>query len=466
MGGKAGTGRQNGSAGGQSGAHAGSGSARGGSGNGGGSAATGGSAGGGGSVGSSGGNSNGSLHVTSARAFPAASVIPFVGLKVAVDSQDTAVVLGPTITSFTGDPGPALTWISNTAQVRTKDFANEPTPRAMAVDAADAVWLTGPLDQPATFGGTTVQATSSGYYLVKLSSDGSNVFTKAIVREEPGTVWDGGYSIAFDRDGNAYVAGILVLSAPEFHCSVLVNKFSPSGALLADAVFPSTSSMQATASDVAIAPNGDLVVVGNFDETLQVGTTKLISASGQYSNGFIAILNASDLSAKKAFSFGGANYYDAGKAIEITSSGALRVSGILAGASSIGGNSVQAQTGGSAFIAELTPAGTANWVRLIQGDSQGIVWDTSTTTNDRTFAVGSVNGNNSALFAALDRDGNLTFPVQLTGASQNGALATAIDRHGGVWVALEGSGSSKFGTVQPIGASSEPTANWLVHIEP
>jgi hypothetical protein len=470
VGGNGGTAGSNGTTGGIGGAIAGAGRGDAGSSSGGGKGGNAGGSGGsaGGSGGSAnGGNGSGPLRITSARAFPAMQMA-MVGVRVAVDSQDTAVVVGPSSTSNSGDdPGPTVTWIPTTGAMRKKTFANEPTPRAMAVDAADAVWLTGSLERPAAFGGTTVPASSFGYYLAKLGSDGSNLFTKAIVREESDTVWDGGYSITFDRDGNAYVVGILVLAAPEFHCAVLVNKFSPSGTLLADSVFHSTSAMQASANDAAIAPNGDLVVVGSFDETLEIGETKLTSASGQYQNGFVAILNAADLSPKQAFSFGGKNYYDGARAIDVTSTGALRVSGVLAGASSIGGKSVQAQTGGSAFIAELTAAGTANWVRLIQGDAQGIVWQTSTDANDRTFAVGSlVGGSSSALFAAIDQAGNLTFPVQLTGAGQNGALATAIDRHGGVWVALEGSGSSKFGNVPSIGASNDSLANWLVHIEP
>jgi len=389
-----------------------------------------------------------------------------VGLRVAVDSQDTAVVLGPSTTSNTGDPGPAVTWIPVTGPIRQKVFANEPTPNAMAVDASGAVWLTGHLEQAATFGGSTVEATRTGYYLAKLGPDGQNLFTKAIVRTEENTVWDGGYSITFDGDGNAYVVGILVLGDPGFHCSVLINKFSPAGALLADRVFHSASPMAAMANDVAIAPNGDLVIAGGFDETLQVGTTTLTSASGQYSNGFVAILDPADLSPKRAFSFGGANYYDTSTSIDVTSTGSLRVSGVLAGASSIGGIGIQAQLGGSAFVADLNPSGTANWVRLIQGDHSGVVFQTSTRADDRTFAVGRIDGSGTALFAALDGSGTLTFPVSLTGAGQNGALATATDRHGGVWVAMEGSGSTTFGSAPVVGASNEPLVNWLVHIEP
>jgi len=436
----------------------------GGAGAGSGNAGSGGGSAGSGSAGA-GGSGTTSLHITSARAFPG-SQIAMVGLRVAIDSQDTAVVVGPSATSNTGDPGPAVTWVPVNGTIRQKVFANEPTPNAIAVDPSDAVWLTGQLEHAATFGGTTVQATSSGYYLVKLGPDGKNIFTKAIVRAETNTVWDGGYSIAFDSAGNAYVVGILVLGDPDFHCTVLVNKFSPSGTLLADRVFHSTSPMQAMARDVAFAPNGDLVIAGVFDETLQVGTTKLTSASGQYSNGFVAILDPADLAPKRAFSFGGANYYDTATSVDVTSTGALRVSGILAGASSIGGKGVQAQTGGSAFIAELTPTGTANWVHLIQGSVSGIVWQTSTRADDQTFAVGRVDGAQTAFFSVIDGAGTLTSPVSFTGAGQNGALATAADRHGGVWVAMEGSGSTSFGSATVFGASSEPLVNWLVHIEP
>ncbi|MEI9937769.1 MAG: hypothetical protein WDO69_11170 [Pseudomonadota bacterium] len=409
-----------------------------------------------------GGTNNGELHVTSATAFPAAET-SLVGLLIAVDSQDTAVVLGPSAQTASYDPGPALTWIPTSGPTRQKTFAGEPTPTAMAVDASNAVWLAGRLEKAATFGGTTIQPVSTGYYLVKIAADGSNVFTKAIARSETDVVYDSASSIAFDAQGNAYVVGDLIQSSG-MHCSVLVDKFSPTGTLLVDRVFPGTGNT-GSAMDAAVAPNGDLVIAGQFAKTLAFGATTLTSASGEYKNGFVATLDPADLSAKHAQSFGGASFYDMALAIDVTSTGALRVSGSLAGQSSIGGATVQANAGGSAFIAELTAAGTLNWVDVLAG--QGIVFQTSTGIDDRTFAVGRIESGNSTAFLIETGPGaTLAFPLLTDVGWTSGATATAADRHGGAWVSVESVGATPFGTVLASGADPTLLTNFLVHLEP
>ncbi len=172
-----------------------------------------------------------------------------------------------------------------------------------------------------------------------------------------------------------------------------------------------------------------------------------------------------DLSVKHAQSFGGANFYDAAHAIDITSTGALRISGALAGSSNIGGTPVQANAGGSAFIAELTPAGTTNWVDVLGGE--GIVFQSSTGIDDRTFAVGRIDGDyNTAFLLETGPGATLTFPLAINVGSTNGATATAADRHGGVWVSVESVGATSFGT--SVASAVDPTllTNFLVHLEP
>jgi hypothetical protein len=405
--------------------------------------------------------SDGPQHVSRAVAFPSSNMA-LVGLRIAVDPHDTAVVLGPAANSDADDPGAAVTWLPATGATRQKVFAGEPTPHALAVDASSAVWLAGGLEKAATFGGATVPATSNGYGLVKLAPDGSNLFTKAILRPEADIVYDSPYAITFDAAGNAYVVGSLVLSKPEIHVSVLINKFSPTGELLADRVFFGDAQF-GVAEDAAIAPSGDLVIAGSFGGTLVVGEQTLVSASGEYNNGFVAIVSALDLSPKHAYSFGGAAYYDRAFAVDVTSTGRVRVAGVLAGRSSIGGSTVEAETGGSGFIAQLSAAGAADWVKLVDG--QSFIIQTSTNAHDRTFAAGSTSVSPNGFLGVIGDDAQLTFPLQM-GGGLNGAVATASDLHGGVWVALEGSGDASFGNVPLEGASGPGAANLLVHLEP
>jgi hypothetical protein len=402
------------------------------------------------------------LRITAATAFPA-SQAALLGLRVAVNSQDTAVVLGPVAANDTLDPGPALTWIPFAGPTRQKLFPNEPTPAAMALDGADAIWLTGQLYKGAAFGGTAVPAIDSGYYLVKLGADGSNVFTKGISRTDSTSTTT--YALAFDSQGNVYVTGNLLLNGTATIAAVFVSKFSPTGALLSDRVFAGTDT-QASAFDAAISPNGDLVIVGDFSGSLQVGTTKLTSLAGTSTNGFVAVLNTADLTAKRAFSFGGPALFDLAYAVDVTSTGALRISGTLCGMSTVGGTTVQANAAGSPFVAELTPTGTANWVRLIEGP--GVVFQSSTSPGDRTFAVGRIDGTtHDAFLAAIGPDNTLTLPLRTnTGENGNGALSAATDHHGGVWVAGELQGTATFGTTTLGGTNPALVTNFLVHLEP
>ena len=82
-------------------------------------------------------------------------------------------------------------------------------------------------------------------------------------------------------------------------------------------------------------------------------------------SGFVAALDPNTGAAKSALRFGGTDF-DLGNSIEVTSAGLLRVAGLVSGAATIGGLDVQAAAMGSPFVAELTAAGTANWVRLIK----------------------------------------------------------------------------------------------------
>jgi hypothetical protein len=389
-----------------------------------------------------------------------------LGLRVAVNSQDTAVVLGPSATS-TVDPGPMLTWVPRTGSPTKKTFAGDVTPSVMALDGADAIWLAGQLWKPVTFGGSQVAADPSSYYLVKLNADGSNVFTKAVARTESNLLGITVYGIAFDGQGNAYVAGGLMIDSASLTSAVFVSKFSPAGALLMDRVFQDDDT-QALAFDVAIAPNGDVVIAGMFDATLHVGSTTLTSLAGTSTNGFVAVLNAADLAPKNAFSFGGAEGYDVAYAVDVVSSGAVRVAGGMSAASTIAGTPVSAGASGTAFVAEVTATGNrADFVDLI--GAQGIAFQTSTDAADRTFVAGRLDGaTHDAFLAIVAPDGGLTMPWRHdTGAAANGATTVAADRHGGVWVGGELQGRVDLG-MGAIGDTSDPTAftNFLLHFEP
>src|SRR6185503_10585039 len=119
------------------------------------------------------------------------------------------------------------------------------------------------------------------------------------------------------------------------HQSVFVTKFSPSGAELFNQVFQGQGSTT-YANDIAIAPDGEVFIVGTYNVGVQFGSTALTVPATSIDSGFVAALDPATGAARRAFRFGGADF-DVGNSIEVTSSGALRVAGLVSGAATIGG---------------------------------------------------------------------------------------------------------------------------------
>jgi hypothetical protein len=397
------------------------------------------------------------LRVTHAEALPN---VQLASMLVVVDNQDTAVVVGPRAESELEDPGPRITWIPRQGSPHSSTFVNAVTPEAIAVDLSRNVWLAGQLYRPVSFGGPTLQPVESGYYLVALAPDGTHVSSHAVAR--PGTTYV--HALTTDPQGNVYVVGSRSSVTFPSTDSVFVTKFSPAGVEIFNSEFPGQGS-SAWANDVAVAPNGEVIIVGTYNGPVQFGTTTLTLPTGSIDTGFFAALDPDTGAARRAMRFGGPDF-DVGNSIETTSTGALRVSGLVSGAATIGGTNVQADPRGSPFIAELTAAGAANWVALVDGS--GIVFAADTNGADRTFAIGYLEGAIKETFvASVVADGTLTLPLRTPIASDtNGARFAAADRHGGVWVTGDFKGTVNFGS-GPLDAGG-PTkfGNFLIHLEP
>jgi hypothetical protein len=433
-----------------------------------GGAGTGGNGGAGGQAGSGAaggaGGGSASLRLTLAELAPA-SQLASLGLLVAVDAQDTAVVIGPAATNASQDPGPAISWLPRQGTRRRMTFANAVTPKAIAVGPGDALWLTGDLFRPVTFGGPTLPAVENSHYLVKLGADGSHGFSVAVARSASPNL----QAITVDGDGNSYVVGAYYMNPPTggLTSSVMVAKFSPTGGELWNRAFPGTET-SAYAADVALAPNGDVVIAGGFAGQVTFGATQLTSQSamsGGY-NGFVAVLDPANGDPRRAFRFGG-TVFDLANSVEVSAAGVVRIAGELSGASMVGGMNATALAAGSPFVAELSLTGVGSWVRVVSG--RGIVFGADTNASGRTFAAGFVDVGDGtvreSVVAAVGSDAALTIPVRVNTGEGNGATSAAADRHGGVWIGGELRGSATFGTTTLTAPSGEP-GNYLLHLEP
>jgi hypothetical protein len=405
------------------------------------------------------GPGSGALHVTLSRALPA-SQLSLVGLLLAVDSNDGAVVVGPSANSFSTDPGPSITWFPRTGTSRTRAFTDATTPAALALDLTDSIWLAGQLYRSVSFAGPTLQPIDNGYYLVKLAADGSHLLSIAVPQSDVTTV----QGITTDAAGNAYVVGGLLRTDGTLGSSAFVTKFSATGAQLYQRTFIGAD-IEASAQSIAVTPNGEVVIAGFFNSSLTLGSNVLTSQGGLASNGFVAILDAADGSAKSAFSFGG-TVADVANSVQLTHDGHLRVSGTLTGSSSIGGKSVDADAAGSGFVADLSQSGVANWLRLLDG--QSFVARADTSGMDLTFAAGDADDGTSqnAIVASVGANAALTLLVRSPNNDGNGATSVAADRHGGAWVGGEFQGTVDFGLGVLSGADPTLPTNFVLHIQP
>jgi len=412
------------------------------------------------------GGGGGTVRVTDAVLLPQ---VQFIWSTVAVDDQDTAVVVGPSASGQTGqtgqtDPGPRVAWIPLGGPRQAAIFPNGVTPSAIAVDPSGNLWLAGPLYRAVSFGGPTLPPVDAGYYLARLNPDGSLASSRAVTRA--GTASATVYSATADAQGNLYVVGEVRATGSPPIDSVFVTKFSPAG----DEIYNREFACQGTnayATDVAVAPNGDVFIVGSYGDPLRIGTTLLTLAAPSIGSGFVAALDPDTGAPRWAMRFGG-TVFDVGNSIGVTHTGALRVAGMLSGPATVGGLGVQARSDGSPFVAELTASGSGTWVTLIDG--RGIIFETDTNAAGHTFAVGYVKGSDPTTlqtFVADVIDGVATLPLRATvSAYSNGALFVAADRHGGVWATGEFQGSVDLG-LGPLDAGGPDTyGNFLVHLEP
>jgi hypothetical protein len=458
-GGRGGSGGSGGSVGhGGSGGSAGTGGS-GGSGGSGGASGRGGSGGAGGASGS--GGTSGSLHVTSARALPN---VQGLALLVVVDAQDTAIVVGPSAASEIDDPGPTVNWIPRQGASRSATFANATTPAAIAVDPSRNLWMAGPLYQAVDFGGGPLQPVDNGYYLARLDASGSFAASRAVSR--PGRVYL--RNMAADPQGNIYVVGgvattTVPLTASVFAASVFVTKFSPQGAEIYNREFLGTDTA-AWAADVAVAPNGEVLIIGSYNGSVQFGAATLTQNGDSGASGFVAALDPDTGAAKRAMRFGG-SVFDVGNSLEVTTAGAVRVAGLLSGDGTIGGLAFHATSNGSPFVAELTSAGDANWVRTIPSD--GIVFAADTAVGGHTFAGGYVSGTIKETFVYDVTGGSAVMPLRTTIADDsNGVMFVAADRHGGVWATGDFKGTIDLGVGVLNAGGASTFGNFVVHLEP
>lgn len=243
---------------------------------------------------------------------------------------------------------------------------------AVAVDSADNVLVTGYFTGRVSFGGTALYSSNSSggrsTFVLKLSSSGAHVWSRAFSQGISNNGPDQGYGIATDPAGNVLVAGNFqgteffdgasTTTSAGMSEDIYLAKLSSNGTLQWVRDIGSTGSDRAYA--VAADPQGNVGITGYFAGNVDFGGASL-QATGPL-NGFVAEYDgAGTLRGAQAITGPSVNF---GNAIAADAAGNWLVAGQFTGLSNFSGTALQAAGQGDAFVAKYAATdGHLQWVR-------------------------------------------------------------------------------------------------------
>jgi hypothetical protein len=302
-----------------------------------------------------------------------------------------------------------------------------------------------------------------------------------------GSNYDGGYGIAVDSSGNAYVTGdtnsanfptMNALQANSGGTSdAFVAKLNATGSALVYSTYLGGSSADYGFS-VAVDSSGNAYVTGATQSKNFPTVNPIQAGNPGNSAAFVAKLNATGSALVYSTYLGGASS-DQGSGIAVDSSGNAYVTGFTQSTSFPTVNAIQASLGASgatnAFVSKLNAAGSALVYSTYLGGSNsdggyGIAVDSSGNayvtgdTNSANFPTmnalqANSGGASDAFVAKLDATGSaLLYSTYLGGSGSDGASGIAVDSSGDAYV-TGGTGSSNFPTVSPFQPTNQGIAN-------
>jgi hypothetical protein len=174
-------------------------------------------------------------------------------------------------------------------------------------------------------------------------------------------------SLCSDDEGNIYLAGLYVcaITLGDFTLSnsggsdIFVAKLDPWGNWLwADGI---GSYEYDKATDIVCDPDGNLVITGDFKNTVRFGNLPIITSSGS-SDIFVAKISPSG--AWLWSSRAGGSGYDTANSLDADYQGGIYVTGYFTGTGYFPGiSSISSAGGNDIFLARLSSAGSWEWAR-------------------------------------------------------------------------------------------------------
>jgi hypothetical protein len=350
--------------------------------------------------------------------------------------------------------------------------------RGIAVDSSGNVFVTGETISNDFTGGSNNGGTNNSFkggfyggdaFVAKLGSSGTLDWATYLGGSKSWDWWEGGYGIAVDSSGNAFVTGYT--DSNDFigasnnggtnnsfkggDYDAFVAKLTPSGTLSWATYLGGSGEDRGLG--IAVDSSGNAFVTGDTGSSDFTGGSNdggANNSKGGWVDAFVAKLTSSGVLSWATYL--GRSWYDHGVGIAVDSSGNVFVtggagSGYFTGGSNNGGtnNSFKdgfTDTGGydDAFVAKLTSSGLLSWATYLGGycdeegtaiavDSSGNAFVTGwTRSNDLTGGSNEGGTNNSfkgngldGFVAKLTSSGTLSWATYLGGAGYGIAVDSA-----------------------------------------
>lgn len=292
-------------------------------------------------------------------------------------------------------------------------------------------------------------------------------------------------SLCSDDEGNIYLAGLYVgaITLGDFTLSnsggsdILVAKLDPWGNWLwADGV---GSYEYDKATSIVCDPDGNLVITGDFKNTVRFGNLPIITSSGS-SDIFVAKISPSGtwLWSSRA----GGSSYDTANSLDADSQGGIYVTGYFSGTGYFPGISNISSAGGNdIFLARLSSVGNWEWARRAGASNSDEGKSVAIDSSDNVILSGKyrgtisfgdheiVPGSNYPLFVAkADSLGNWLWANTTSGSGNAYFGDICVDNMGNTYITGTFAPSITFGAYSVDNISSEdifvakagPTGEW------
>ena len=328
------------------------------------------------------------------------------GYGVAVDSSDNVVVAGDFAGTadfgggaVTGQPGYNIFVAKYGSDGRyqwSKTYGSPSggtnLPYSVAVDSSGNVGLTGQFQYSIDFGGGSLTGNGSfqDVFVLKLSAGGGYLWSKGF----GGSFIDMGRGIAFDPSGNVVVVGTFWYTI-DVGCGTLTSaggdeifvvKYSPSGGCLWAKRFGDSADQEAMG--VAVDFAGNIAITGSFKGTLNFGGSDLVDTYFAQPDIYVVELNASGGHVWSK-SFGTMNS-DQGRAVAVDTSGNVVITGYFLGTIDFGGGPVTSSGGLNTFVAKYSSGGAHLRSQGFTGSNQS--WGVATDGNGNIGVTGYFQG--------------------------------------------------------------------------